>query len=99
MGEQVVPAAAPDDLSKYEPLPHAGRIFLDEGLVGDSTQQCRTDTVLLHRQMLSDSRVFTASSLVVLVIAIGLSGVRSGDTPSRNWRCPRGIQRRKDSEY
>ena len=57
VGEQLVPAAS-TDVSGMQPVPHAGRIVLDQGLVGDTTCQCISDTVLAHRQVLSSSRKF-----------------------------------------
>ena len=41
-----------------EAVPHEGRIFLDQGLVGDTTCQRITDITLVHRQVLSSSRQF-----------------------------------------
>ena len=41
-----------------EAVPHEGRIFLDQGLVGDTICQCITDITLVHRQVLSSSRQF-----------------------------------------
>ena len=57
VGEQLVPAAS-TDVSGMEAVPHEGRIFLDQCLVGDTTCQCITDITLVHRQVLSSSRQF-----------------------------------------
>ena len=57
VGQQLASCAS-TDVSGMEAVPHEGRIFLDQGLVGDTTCQCITDITLVHRQVLSSSRQF-----------------------------------------